>query len=72
MKIIQEHDKCISCGACTIACPSGWEIGEGGKAYPKGAKYNSEKKVYEKEVGEAGCNEAAADSCPIDIIHIKE
>jgi ferredoxin len=72
MRIIQEHDKCIGCGACTVVCPSGWEMGEDGKARPKEAKFNSEKNIYEKEIKEAGCNKAASDSCPVDIIHIEE
>ncbi len=72
MKIIQKHDKCINCGACVAACPSEWEIAEGSKARPKGAKFNSEKNTYEKEVDELGCNKAAADSCPVEIIQIEE
>ena len=54
------------------ACSEEWEIGEDGKARPKSGKLNPEKNTYEKEVNDVGCNKAAADSCPVNIIHIKE
>ncbi len=70
MKIIQEKDKCIGCGACTVACPKFWEMGEDGKAVLKGSeKVNSN---YELEIKEPYCNEDAEASCPVSIIHVEK
>ena len=60
-KVTQEHDNCISCGACVAACPDNWEMGEDGKAKPKS-----------EMVDDVGCNQAAADACPVSIIHVEE
>lgn len=69
VKVTQKHDECIGCGACAAVCPDSWEMGEGGKALPKGAKKNSQGD-YELEVEKIGCNKDAADSCPVQIIKI--
>lgn len=68
-KIIQEHEKCISCGACVSVCPEHWEMGKDGKAILKGGKKVG--KNFEKDVKDIGCNKEAADSCPVHIIKIK-
>ncbi|MFC1723334.1 ferredoxin [Nanoarchaeota archaeon] len=60
-KITQDHEKCISCGACVAACPENWEMGEDGKAKPK-----------QEVVDEVGKNQDAADACPVQIIKIEE
>ena len=60
VKITQERDKCIGCGACTAVCPDNWEM-KGDKAHPK-----------KTEVSEVGCNKEAADACPVQCIHIEE
>jgi len=62
-KIIQEHAKCIGCGACVATCPDNWMMGSDGKAKPK--KTIIEEKDYD-------CNKQAADVCPVNIISIKE
>ena len=57
-------DKCIGCGACASVCSDNWDIVEesqGYKAVPKKTK-----------VDEIGCNNEAADVCPVDAIVIKE
>ncbi|MBD3249436.1 ferredoxin [Candidatus Woesearchaeota archaeon] len=56
---IKVTDECIGCGACVSACDN-FEL-EDGKAYPK-----------KKEVEEKGCNQEAADICPVDAIKIEE
>lgn len=60
VKIKQDKDKCIGCGACVAVCPDNWVM-EGDKAKPK-----------KTEVGEVGCNKQAADACPVQCIHVEE
>lgn len=59
MKILFDKEKCIGCGTCASICPDNWEI-KGDKASPK-----------KKEIKEVGCNQEAADSCPVQCIIIK-
>ena len=59
MKIIQDKEKCIGCGSCVAICPSNWVMKEN-KAVPK-----------KKETKEIGCNQKAADACPVQCIKIK-
>ncbi|OGZ17867.1 MAG: hypothetical protein A2Z78_01445 [Candidatus Nealsonbacteria bacterium RBG_13_36_15] len=68
-KIIQEREKCIGCGSCVALCPKFWEMGEDGKSSLKGGKQNSEGNC-ELETKEIGCNQEAADSCPVQIIQV--
>lgn len=57
-KIEQDVDTCIGCGACVAVCPDNWVM-EADKAKPK-----------KKEVSELGCNQEAADGCPVECIKI--
>ena len=59
-KIVHEVEKCIGCGSCASICPENWEL-KGGKSKPK--------KI---EMEEIGCNQEAADACPVQCIHIKK
>ena len=59
-KIIQERQKCIGCGACAAACDN-WVIAKDGKSKPK-----------KTELKEIGCNQDAADNCPVQCIKIKK
>ena len=56
-KIEFDKEKCIGCGACT-QCDN-WEIGDDRKAYP-----------IKTELKEIGCNQDAADMCPVEAIKI--
>lgn len=60
-KIRIEFDRaaCISCGSCANVCPSNWEIKEDGKSMPK-----------KTELDDPGCNQDAADACPVQCIKI--
>ena len=60
-KIIQDHEKCISCGGC-IAASKNWKWGKDGKAIPKKAI------IPLKEYAD---NKKAEDACPISIISIE-
>ena len=70
MKIIFEHNKCISCGACAVVCPKHWEIDVDGKTKLLDSKTNPETKNYEKEVEKIDCLQETADGCPSQCIHI--
>ncbi len=70
MKIIQDRKKCIGCGSCAAVCPKYWEMAEDGKATLKNSVINS-KEVYEVEVDKKECHQEAVESCPVDIIKIK-
>ena len=65
MKITQEHEKCIGCGACVALCGDHWEMRDDGKAGLKGGK-------DELETEDAGCSKEAANICPVKCIHVKE
>jgi ferredoxin len=60
-KIVHDRDSCIGCGACASACPVNWEIADDGKSRPK-----------KTELDELGCNQEAADECPVQCIHIEK
>ena len=57
-KIEQDRDACIGCGACVSVCPDNWEM-KGDKSHPK-----------KTELDEVGCNQEAADVCPVQCIKI--
>ena len=56
-KIKFDKSACIGCGACT-SCDN-WKFDDNGKVFP-----------IETEFDEIGCNQDAADICPIDLIEI--
>ncbi len=59
-KLLFKEEDCIGCGACAAVCSDNWEL-DGGKAKPK-------KSVVE----EIGCNQEAADTCPMNCISIEK
>jgi len=59
-KITQDRNACIGCGACAAVCPDNWVM-DGAKAKPK-----------KTDVKDLGCNQSAADSCPVQCIKIKK
>lgn len=72
MKIIHEREKCIGCGACVAVCPKFWEMEEDGKSRLLKSTLNPKTSNHELEVKNAGCNQGAADNCPVSIIHIEK
>ncbi|MBS3112900.1 ferredoxin [Candidatus Woesearchaeota archaeon] len=60
-KIIHERDICIGCGACAAICPANWVMADDGKSKPK-----------KTDLNEIGCNQEAADGCPVHCIHINK
>ncbi|NQU79127.1 ferredoxin [Candidatus Woesearchaeota archaeon] len=59
IKIQHDRDACIGCGACANVCPDNWEMTDDGKSKPKST-----------ELDDMGCNQEAADSCPVNCIKI--
>jgi len=72
MKIIHEKSKCIGCGACAAICAKMFEMDESGIAQLKNSVINPDSKSYEIEVEDLACAKDAAESCPVEIIHIVE
>ena len=70
MKIVHERQKCIGCGSCAALCPKYWEIAEDGKANLLNSKVNPKTGNGELEITKIECNQEAADTCPVQIIHI--
>lgn len=67
-RIVQDRNGCIGCGACTAVCDKFWEMASDGKSSLKGSKPKGDN--FELEVNDLGCNKDAADSCPVNVIHI--
>jgi ferredoxin len=59
-KIVQDHEACIGCGACASVCDN-WEMGDDGKSHPK-----------KTEIDDKGCNDEAANVCPVGCIKIEK
>jgi ferredoxin len=57
IKIEVDKEKCIGCGACAATCDN-FELEEG-KSHAK-----------KTEVDDIGCNQEAADVCPVEAIKI--
>jgi len=68
--LIQEHFKCIGCGACAAIEPKDWEMQGDKAAIIDADKFENE--TYEKKITDLGQNEDAANSCPVNCIHIKK
>lgn len=56
-KITLDKETCIGCGACTVGCNN--FVMDGDKA-----------KVVKAEVDSIGCNQEAADGCPVTAIKV--
>jgi len=72
-KFILKHDKpnCIGCAACNAVSPDFWTMNDDGKADIKGGKI-LEDETQELEIEEKNfeINKEAAESCPVEVIHI--
>lgn len=71
MKIIHERAKCIGCGSCATLCHKYWKMTEYGKAHLIGSKIDSNE-TEELKIKEIGCNQEAADVCPVQCIRIEK
>lgn len=59
IKIEYDRESCIGCGTCAAICSDNWIMSSDGKA-----------KLLKTEVDKIGCNQEAADSCPVGCIRI--
>jgi ferredoxin len=75
-KIEHNRPECIGCGACAAVCPDFWFMDEkDGKSHLKGAtdtKKDNEIVLEVLELSDLKCNKDAAESCPVNIIHITD
>ena len=69
-KVIHERELCIGCGSCVALCPKYWEMSEDGKSKLLNAKEDKTTGHFKLETSDLGCNQEAADSCPVDCIKI--
>ena len=73
-KYLLEHDRpdCIACAACAAVSPKRWEMNEDGKSDIKEGKHR-EDGWQELEIEENDFEEdkAAAEACPVNVIHLK-
>ncbi|MCA9459700.1 MAG: ferredoxin [Nanoarchaeota archaeon] len=71
-KIIHDRDICIGCSACASVCPKYWEMNSDGKSDVIGSEKtgNGEEEKLGPINVDYSCNKEAADSCPVNCIHI--
>lgn len=71
-KILHDRPGCIGCSACAAVAPDHWEMNDDGLSDIKGGK-NREDSWQEKEISEEEFKEnmEAAESCPVNVIHLK-
>ena len=69
-KIIIEREKCIGCGSCAALCPKYFKMDDDGKSSLPAGKRDSKTGNDELEIKNLECALAAADSCPVQCIHV--
>lgn len=70
-KIIHDRPECIGCGACAAVEPKHWKMNEdGSKSDLIDSKDVDE--TQEKELSDLEKNMEAAETCPVNCIHIFE
>ena len=72
-KIEHIRPECIGCGACAALTPDFWEMDEDGKSnIINGKRLENGEEELEIEEKDLEANREAAESCPVNIIHIKD
>ncbi|MBI2581081.1 ferredoxin [Candidatus Woesearchaeota archaeon] len=73
-KFLLEHNRpdCIGCAACVAVNPKHWVMNEDGKSDIIGAPHRPDG-WQELEIGDEDfeSNKEAAQSCPVNVIHLK-
>mgnify|MGYP001570131590 FL=1 len=71
IKVIHERNICIGCCACESIAPKFWKMNKDNKADLIGAT-KEENEIYTLRLTEIEGNLEAAESCPVNCIHIEE
>jgi len=73
-KIEHNRPNCIGCGACVAVAPDYWEMNDDGKSDIIKGKDRKEDGWQEKDIEEKDFKEnmEAAESCPVNVIHLKK
>lgn len=69
-----EHirEECIGCAACASVCPKYWKMTDDGKSSIIGAEEVDFGEKLGPLTSDFDCNNEAAESCPVNCIHIFE
>ena len=70
-KILHDRPECIGCSACASVAPSYWKMDSDGKSDVIGAQKVGEQEILVLEK-DFDLNNDAAESCPVNCIHIFE
>ncbi len=71
-KLIHDRPVCIGCGACAVIAPEFWEMNDDSKSDIINAKHVGEKQELIIEEKDFEINLEAAESCPVECIHLKD
>lgn len=72
-KIIHDRPNCIGCGACAAICEEFWEMDSDGKSnIIKGKRLDDGSEELEIDEKDFEANKEAAESCPVNVIHLKD
>lgn len=74
MKVTIEREGCTLCAVCWETCPEVFEEDPGDGMSQIVKKYRVNNQIDQAEVPDSlsDCVTSAAESCPVDIIHIEE
>jgi len=71
IRIMHDRPNCIGCAACAAVAPDFWTMSEDGKSDIVGSiKKEDETEELDIEEKDYAINKEAADSCPVNVIHI--
>ena len=73
-KFLLEHNRpdCIACGLCAAVAPKFWEMNEDTKSDIIGGKTRGDGwQQLEIEEADFNKNKEAAESCPVNVIHLR-
>ena len=73
-KFLIKHDRenCIGCGACAAISEEHWKMDADGKSnIIKGKRLDDGSEEKEIEEKDFETNKEAAESCPVNVIHLK-
>jgi ferredoxin len=69
-KIVIEREECTGCESCVGECADSFEMADDGFAHLKGSRRVGSND--ELDTGDLGCHKEAAETCPVNVIHVFE